>query len=554
MSILIEKEFSTEIATITKEIKEFLLNDFNKGSIGIEKDITKFFKKNLPENVIKKLIEKNIKIFLVTKKSRTTMDLNSAAYFHKANDPKVLLKNPFIKITIIYRNLNTGYLQHEVGHVVDQIRQYPKNIIEKDDNYNNLFIEPNSVWTTQLNKYRTGVESETYKTQRDRLIAREKLLGNMFHIYGTNRLEFNQRITALAHKLKEAPYKTKIMNNSRNNYCNYINTYRDLLELLFNYQDSAQMENDDTLKKEIITRLNREQILQFINPEVFNRQIAGKNKKFAAKGQDEKIITASSEIKRMKQLKKDNSSNEELKKRLADYKNKKYEGTNSKFLSTKNEVAERLNASRKLKMERITKANKKNENIKIDDRRRFSIDTDETLEEGIRFFKTSKKLEKLSRAISNKLERLEEPEDRRKVITLLNKLDRLAEKFDKVETLYKIEKIKKEGHPVAEREYNQLTLDFSEIIRLAKRESTKNVLKQIGIYGLLFASMTIPFKLLTEITPFVNSENSKIKNALVYIAMSLPFRLINTDKIVEKTFKGGDMVSAAHTGMIDKNI
>jgi len=69
----------------------------------------------------------------------------------------------------------------------------------------------------------------------------------------------------------------------------------------------------------------------------------------------------------------------------------------------------------------------------------------------------------------------------------------------------------------------------------------------------LFMAMTIPFQALNVLSPIINPENSNVKKALAYIGMSLPFKFINTNKIVDNAF-GGEVTADAMKTLEKKNV
>lgn len=555
--ILTEREFSTEANNIFKQLSTANINDFNSGKEK-NKEISKYFYDNLPQELITKMKRNNIKVYLNFKKTNSRERVESGAHFA----PGTYRDKPYIFIVLKDSSFSGENLRHEIIHAIDQVRQYPKIILTKE--FIDLFDDSNnkkSKWDIQMDKF----NNKEHKTDKGRNISREKLLGKNYYIYNSENIELNQRITDFVHKLKSHSFKTKIMNNQ--GYDDNLSNYKQLLNILFYGQESKKLINDKELKRYIIERFNREDVLKYINPEVFNSRISRNNKINQDKNREDKIITASSELKRVKLLK--SPMNQDVKNKLEIYRKKKgltaTEIKDKKFITKANllnKIENSKSALTKAGDDAMDAYESKNKLIKAKEelknlyknKGKFSVNTEETLEEGIKYFKTSYKLEKLSKSISNKLERVEEPEERRKVITLLNKIDRLSKKFEKLETDYKIENITKSGNPTAEKEFNQLTLDFADIIKIAKKEDTKNILKHIGSYSLLFAALTIPYKALELLAPLINPENSKIKKAITLIGMSIPFKLIDTNRIIEKGFKGYEMLDSANKSMENKNI
>lgn len=542
--ILNEATFHLEIKNIAKD----LYNEFhdNMPSNVRQINITDTFTKHLPAEIVNKIRDKNIKVFLEIVKT-DNKEYSSTAYFNR--------KTPFLLFKLHGTKVLLPILRHEITHCIDMIRSYPKAPSTKE--YEQKVS--GGILDSKVKEFREKMRTGAYKTERSANVGFERNLGDLYHVYGKENIELNQRITEFVHKMQSSSFRTKMMNNM--GYDNRINNYKELLYVIFDTMTSNKLYNDEKLKKYIISRLNRENVLKYINPEVFNRNVARTNKFYQNREEEDKIKTASKEMRRMKKIKTLSSEKEDMKQALADYRSKK--GISQKYIPNK-DVITKTNLENKIK-NLTTKSNSGNDELdkllakrkadkaKADLRRFKKTIGEEVLEEGIRFFKTSDKLKKLVDNISSKLERIEEPEERRKIITLINKIDRLANKFEKIEIEYKVEKIMKNPTPMAKQHYAELTTEFANIVKLAKKEDMKTLLKNIGSYSLLFVAMTVPYQILNKINPIINPENSDVKRALSYIGMSLPIKFINSNKIVDKFIKT-DVVADSAKHLEDKNV
>ncbi len=490
--ILNEATFYKEIDLIVADIWDKYKNLSSDQQQNI--DITHFFIKHLPNDISNIIKSKAIKIYLAYKKidNYYSERIETIKHFERKDAATVIIKY-FSRQT-----LKRIYLRHEIAHAIDMIRAYPKNIMSSK--FTNM---------VQNDFYRKSEEFDKkrkkYKDERAKKIGWEKTFGDMYSIYNKENIELNQRITEFVHNIKtSSSFRTKIMNNKLLVRTGYVSNYEDLIRIIFKRYYSNKMLKDVELRNYLIKRLNREGVLKYINPEVFNRKIISQNTRNINNEKTDRLINAKALMKKEREKSKKLKTREELKKRLEIY--------------------------------------KKENNIR-----------EEVLEEGIRFFKTSRKLYKLVEILLTKLERIEELEEKRRMVTLINKIDRLAKKFEKIETDYKVEKILKNKNPTAKKRYADLTIEFSELVKMAKREDMKKILKTVGTYSLLLAAMIVPYEVLNKVNPVINPENSSVKRALTIIGAGLPFRMINAGKIVDSVIKN-DVVDIAHRELDDKNI
>lgn len=499
--ILNEATFYKEIDLIVADIwdRYKYLSSYKQKNI----DITHFFIKHLPDEISNIIKRKSIKIYLAYKNVDDPYEerIETIRHFENKNASTVIIKY------FSNRELKRIYLRHEITHAIDMIRAYPNETLS------NKFT--NVINHEFYSKTKNFIDNKKkYKDARAEKIGWERTFGDMYTIYNKENIELNQRVTEFVHNIKTlSSFRTKVMNNNFYDKTGYVSNYEDLIRIIFKRIYSSKMLKDDELKSYLIKRFNREGVLKYINPEVFNRKIISQNTKNLNAEKTDKLINAKNLIKKEKNVSKEFDSHEELRKKLEAYKKE-----------------------RNLKKRRIQ------EEVQ-----------EETLEEGIKYSKTSHKLFRLLEVLVPKLERIEGQEERRSMITLINKIDRLAKKFEKVEIDYKVEKILKNKNPEAKKKYAELTMEFADLIKMAKKEDIKKILKTTGSLSLLFAAMVIPYEVLSKVNPIINPENSNVKRALSIIGMSMPFRLINTNKIFDKVIKN-DVVSIAHSELDDKDI
>jgi hypothetical protein len=127
---------------------------------------------------------------------------------------------------------------------------------------------------------------------------------------------------------------------------------------------------------------------------------------------------------------------------------------------------------------------------------------EEVIEEGIKYFKTSKQLYKLYDKLISKAHFLDRDEEQKELISLANRVKRLGTKFEKVENSYaegsKSESISK---------YNDLKNDYSDILKILSKEKTKSILKSIQSIAYTLMIMTIPYIMFSRVFPNLSKTN-----------------------------------------------
>lgn len=125
----------------------------------------------------------------------------------------------------------------------------------------------------------------------------------------------------------------------------------------------------------------------------------------------------------------------------------------------------------------------------------------EVIEEGIKYFKTSIRLEKLAKKIQDKTR--SDPKAKTKLTPTVNKIYKLAQKFEDVEDLFefgkKIDKIK------AKLEYEELKKRYFDILEILKKDDICAVMKKVGVYATMIASMTVPYLAMSKFFPQLSS-------------------------------------------------
>lgn len=100
----------------------------------------------------------------------------------------------------------------------------------------------------------------------------------------------------------------------------------------------------------------------------------------------------------------------------------------------------------------------------------------EVLEEGIKYFKNSKRIEKLVDKIGKKINLLTKPEEKRDVAKVMIALQEIAEEFKMFET----EKMNKKNKYQLMKQYYTLEEKYSDIIKMVNKETVLNAIKKIS--------------------------------------------------------------------------
>ena len=123
-------------------------------------------------------------------------------------------------------------------------------------------------------------------------------------------------------------------------------------------------------------------------------------------------------------------------------------------------------------------------------KRSSSVTTEETINEGLKFFKASPRLYKLA----NKLER--KGKQNPKVLQTAKKVNDLANEFEYAEDLYDVGR-KEE----AKAQYKELKEKYNSLLKLLQKQDIKDALKKVSALGITIASMTIPYMAMQHFFP-----------------------------------------------------
>jgi hypothetical protein len=177
----------------------------------------------------------------------------------------------------------------------------------------------------------------------------------------------------------------------------------------------------------------------------------------------------------------------------------------------------------------------------------------EILEEGIRFFKVSKRLTKLVNKLTQKIDLIDNAHSRKALIIATNKIQRLSNKFKKLEDAYSNEELMSANKPLLKTEYKKLMQDYKEILTLMKSEELKAVLKTINQYGFLLLTMAIPLKFMAPVSNAIGidlndtSWTGLFKRSGIYLALGMPARIASSaiskgiDKLIDKDRERGTL-------------
>ena len=177
------------------------------------------------------------------------------------------------------------------------------------------------------------------------------------------------------------------------------------------------------------------------------------------------------------------------------------------------------------------------------------------LEEGITFFKNSKRMKKLSAVILQKSQFIEEDDKKREIIKLVNKINRLADKFEVLEQSYKTG-----DKNTIKQQYRKLETEYADVVALAKKEEMKTILKTVAAYGVLVSAMIIPTLLITKLTKQFGSVNpithdktlNPFLKAAIYVGSSAGVRLLSPVDKIENINR--DVINKSSNALMNKEI
>jgi hypothetical protein len=182
------------------------------------------------------------------------------------------------------------------------------------------------------------------------------------------------------------------------------------------------------------------------------------------------------------------------------------------------------------------------------------------LEEGIVFFKNSKKMKKLAGTILQKSQFIEDDNEKKQIISLVNKINKLADKFESLEQMYKTRRLIGKTPQEIKQQYKTLETEYADLVAIAKKEQTKTILKNINAYAIMVASMIIPTILIGKlskqfgsINPIThNKELNPFLRAGVYMTTAGVVRSLSPAHRIENVNK--DIVNRSSSALQNKEI
>lgn len=175
----------------------------------------------------------------------------------------------------------------------------------------------------------------------------------------------------------------------------------------------------------------------------------------------------------------------------------------------------------------LKNVSKEVKNISVNKRK--DVIQEETLTEGLKFFKASERLYKLAIKLEKK------SKQNPAVQPAVKRINKLANKFEYVEDLYDIGR-----KAEAKASYKELQTKYTDLLKILQKEEVRNALKKIGALGFTIASMTIPYIAMNKFFPNLSfskvNENSKelaankqiglyLKRAGAFILCGLPVKV-----------------------------
>lgn len=119
---------------------------------------------------------------------------------------------------------------------------------------------------------------------------------------------------------------------------------------------------------------------------------------------------------------------------------------------------------------------------------------EEVIEEGIKYFKTSEKLEKVAQRLNHNSQIIKDEEQKSKVIKAASQLQALSISFKKLEYEYQYGNKNK-----AKSDYKELLKKYKDIATMLKKEDMKKALKRTNSLVVTIASMAVSYCMITNI-------------------------------------------------------
>lgn len=151
----------------------------------------------------------------------------------------------------------------------------------------------------------------------------------------------------------------------------------------------------------------------------------------------------------------------------------------------------------------------------------------DVIEEGIKFFKTSDKIDKVINKLVKKVDRLpQDSEDKKPLKELLAKMDKISNEFRKLENDYALGIDKN----VAKVKYKKLLNDYIDMLKIISKDRTKDALKVINSTVSTMLALVLPYTLLGKFFPGLLSLSGNFLNMLkrsgALIALGIPTKLL----------------------------
>ena len=128
---------------------------------------------------------------------------------------------------------------------------------------------------------------------------------------------------------------------------------------------------------------------------------------------------------------------------------------------------------------------------------------DIVLEEGKRFFKQSKKIDKTIEDLQKKINRLKNKPAYIPLRNLLNKLKKLQIKFEEIEN-------SKESGKVSREKLSKLKSEHKELLHIVSNNEVKRTLQKLGLFFLFGTATMLLGTLLSELTKTTTIEGTEV--------------------------------------------
>lgn len=118
----------------------------------------------------------------------------------------------------------------------------------------------------------------------------------------------------------------------------------------------------------------------------------------------------------------------------------------------------------------------------------------EVLEEGLKYFKNSKRIEKIVEKIGKKINLITSPEEKQEIAKVMIALQEIAEEFKLLET----EKLNRKNKYQTMKQYYILEEKYSDIIKMINKETVLNIIKKIAGASLFATLLFVGYNFFME--------------------------------------------------------